>query len=175
MVKNIISSQKKKQVNLEIERKFLLKRLPVEMLKKTKHEIIEISQYYLFINGVWQRFRIAQTKKGTKYIHTIKHSLKPGVFQEDEREMSKQEFVNIVYGPSKDVRIMEKTRYVVKFQKLKFEIDFYKNLSLVTLEVELPKIDHVYKTPAAISKEILMELTGMKQFSNFNLAIKRKK
>lgn len=163
---------KKKKINLEIERKFLLKKLPTEMLAKTKHEVLNITQYYLMIDGIWQRFRISQSAKETKYIHTIKHSLEPGVFQEDEREMSKAEFTKTLGANKNGAKVMEKFRYVVKFKGLKFEMDVYKNLNLVTLEVELPKIDHVYKTPPAISKMILMELTGMKQFSNFNLSEK---
>lgn len=161
---------KKKKINLEIERKFLLKKLPNEMLSKTKHEVLNITQYYLQINGIWQRFRVSKSKKETKYIHTIKHSIEPGVFQEDEKEISKSEFMNTLKSHKKGAKVMEKTRYVVKYKGLKFEMDVYKHLNLVTLEVELPKIDHVYKTPEAISKMILMELTGMKQFSNFNLS-----
>ena len=166
---------KKKKVNLEIERKFLLKNLPEEALRKIKHEIIHITQYYFLIDGIWQRFRIASSNTGLKYIHTIKYSISPGVFQEDEKEISKQEFIKNLGLYKKGARKIDKIRYVVKHKGLKFEIDVYKDLSLVTLEVELPKIDHVYETPRFISKEILMELTGMRQFSNFNLSVKLKK
>lgn len=161
---------KKKKINLEIERKFLLKKLPTEMFDKTKHEVIKITQFYLMIDGIWQRYRIAEYKTKIKYIHTIKHSISTGVFQEDEKEVTREDFNEKMALYSKNSKVIEKIRYVVKFKGLKFEMDVYKNISLVTLEVELPKIDHVYKTPNAISKVVLMELTGMKQFSNFNLA-----
>ena len=92
-----------------------------------------------------------------------------------EKEISKQEFIKNLGLYKKGARKIDKIRYVVKHKGLKFEIDVYKDLSLVTLEVELPKIDHVYETPRFISKEILMELTGMRQFSNFNLSVKLKK
>jgi CYTH domain-containing protein len=170
-----INMAKKKKINLEIERKFLLKNLPeVITTNKVKYDVIKIIQFYLKIDGIWQRYRISEGKINIKYTHTIKHSISLGVFQEDEKEITREEFNDKMAKHSKGARVIQKTRYVVKYKGLKFEIDVYKNLKLVTLEVELPKISHVYETPKFITQEILMELTGMRQFSNFNLAIKLK-
>lgn len=164
---------KKKKINLEIERKFLLKNLPSDIfLDKKKYDKIDIVQHYFLIDGIWQRYRVASSKGGQKFIHTIKHSLSPGVFQEDEREITFKEYVDVKEKFCKGSRSISKTRYVFKYKGLKFEIDVYKKLTLVTLEVELPKIDYVYETPKFISKEILIELTGMKHFSNFSLSEK---
>lgn len=163
---------KNKKIPLEIERKFLLRRLPIELLKKRKHEIIDIIQYYFYINGVWQRFRVASTKNSTKYIHTIKKSLSPGVYQEDEKEITKFEFIEIYSKYYKTGKTIKKTRYVIKYKGLKFEIDEYKNLSLVVLEIELPKLTFKFDFPKGLQQEIIYEVTGIKQFSNLSLSLK---
>lgn len=165
----------KNSVHLEIERKFLMRRVPVELLKKRKHEIITIKQYYFEIDGKWQRFRIASDKKGTKYIHTIKKSISPGVYEEDEKVIDKKTFQKIFNQHKKNYRVIDKTRYVIKHQGLKFEIDEYKNLSLVVLEIELPKLDFCFQYPKGLQSEIVYELTGIKQFSNLSLALKYNK
>jgi CYTH domain-containing protein len=161
----------KSSIPLEIERKFLLRRLPVELLASRKHEVIDIVQYYFHINGVWQRFRIATDTKSVKYIHTIKKSISPGVYEENEKEISKSEFAEVFDKHKKNYRIIRKTRYVIKFKKLKFEIDVYKDLNIVVLEIELPKITFKFDYPKSLPEEIIYELTGIKQFSNLSLSL----
>lgn len=168
----IAASKKKKPINLEIERKFLLKRLPEKLLEKRKHEILDITQFYFFVGGVWQRFRISRSSSGIKFIHTIKKSLSPGVYEENEKEITKEEFKTLYQKHKKKCRVIEKTRYVIKHKGLKFEIDEYKGLSLVVLEVELPKLSFKFDFPNNLIEEIVMEATGIKQFSNFSLSLK---
>lgn len=172
------SSKKKKKINLEIERKFLLKRFPKQVIEKYKKglQVLDIVQYYFFINGVWQRYRAVNSKnKNTKYIHTIKKSISPGVYQEDERTIKEKEFLEKKKEHNKNYAVIRKTRYVVKYKGFKFEIDVYLDLSLVILEVELPALNHSFEFPIGLFEEIIMEATGMKQFSNFSLAVKVKK
>ncbi len=170
---------KKNNVHLEIERKFLLKKFPFQVFEKYKKDlqILNIVQYYFFINGVWQRYRIVKTKgKKTKYIHTIKKSIQPGIYEENERVVSEKDFLNKRKEHyKKDYAIIKKTRYVVKYKGLKFEIDVYLDLSLVILEVELPDLKHQFEYPNGLFEEIIIEVTGMKQFSNFSLSLKVKK
>lgn len=171
--KNKVTPLKKNKPHLEIERKFLMRRLPKELLSKRKHEVIEIVQYYFYIDGVWQRFRIASDKKSTKYIHTIKKSISPGVYEENEKPIEKSEFLEIFKNHQKKYRVVRKTRYVIKHKGLKFEIDKYSDLSLVVLEVELPKLSFCFSYPAGLEAEIVYELTGIKQFSNLSLSLNK--
>lgn len=164
---------KKNKPNLEIERKFLMRRLPIELLIKRKHEVIEIVQYYFYIDGIWQRFRIASDKKSTKYIHTIKKSISPGIYEENEKQIEKSEFLEIFKKHEKKYKVVRKTRYVIKHKGLKFEIDKYLDLSLVVLEVELPKLSFCFSYPAGLEVEIVYELTGIKQFSNLSLSLNK--
>jgi CYTH domain-containing protein len=176
----------KKKVKFEIERKFILKRLPVELFKKGKFETLFITQYYFNINGRMERFRIATniaTGK-TKYIRTLKKSVQAGINEEDEGRVSKKEFKK-VYAKNKDNgMVIEKIRYIIKHKDLKFEIDDYKTISKtvigtplftgakVVMEVELPTLDHQFEYPAGLFEEIVIEATGIKQFSNYSLSIK---
>lgn len=169
--KNKTTPLKKNKPHLEIERKFLMRRLPIELLMKRKHEVIEIVQYYFYIDGIWQRFRIASDKKSTKYVHTIKKSISPGVYEENENQIEKSEFLDIFKKHQKKYKVVRKTRYVIKHKGLKFEIDNYSDLSLVVLEVELPRIDFCFSYPVGLRAEIIYELTGIKQFSNLSLSL----
>lgn len=167
----------KKKIPLEIEKKFLLRRLPIEILAKRKHEIIYITQYYFHIDDVWERFRVATTKASgkTKYIHTIKQSVRPGVCKEDEHPILKDFFKKSLEKYKNEALVIEKTRYIIKHKGLKFEIDLYHGIQLVTLEVELPRMNYHIEFPAGLADEIIYELTGIKQFSNQSLSFKYNK
>jgi CYTH domain-containing protein len=163
----------KKKSHKEIERKFLLRRLPVELFKK-KVEVLRITQYYFDIDGKGERFRIATNKdKGTtKYIHTIKTTLSVGVNDEQESSIKKTTFRKLYEQHKNNCRVIEKTRYVIKFEGLKFEIDEFCGFSLVMLEVELPKLTYKFDFPPGLEDEIIMEVTGIRQFNNSSLALK---
>lgn len=166
---------KRPQVHLEIERKFLLKRFPKRIIEKYKRsvQILDMVQYYFFINGIWQRYRVVNSNgKKTKYIHTIKKSLEPGIYEENERLITEKEFLAKRKEHNKNYAVIRKTRYVIKYKGLKFEIDVYLDLNLVVLEVELPELKHQFEYPEGLFEEIIIEATGMKQFSNFSLALK---
>lgn len=172
------SKKKSKNINLEIERKFLLKKIPKEVIEKYKKglQVLDIIQYYFFINGVWQRYRVVKSNsKKTKFIHTIKKSISHGIFEEDERTIREKEFLEKKKEHKKNYAVIRKKRYAIKYKGLKFEVDVYLDLSLVILEVELPKLNHSFEFPDGLFEEIIIEATGMKQFSNFNLALKIKK
>lgn len=172
-------SKKDKKIPFEIERKFLLKRFPksvIEKYSKNLH-VLDIVQYYFFIDNIWQRYRIAKEKnKKTKFIHTIKgKTVSLGKCQETESLISEKTFKDIVKKNNKDYAVIKKTRYVIKYKGLKFEIDVYKDLSIIVLEVELPHINHHFEYPIGLIEEVLMDVTGMKQFSNLSLSKKIKK
>lgn len=181
--KATVSNSKKKQKSrdaghLEIERKFLLKKFPKSVIEKYKKglQILNIVQYYFLIDGVWQRYRIVNSEgKKVKYVHTIKSAISPGVYNEIEKTVKEKEFEQKRKEHIKNYAVIRKTRYVVKHKGFKFEIDVYLDLKLVILEVELPALNHPFEFPDGLFEEIIIEATGMKQFSNFNLAVKIKK
>ena len=55
---------------------------------------------------------------------------------------------------------------------MKFEIDKFINMNLVILEIELKNINQKISFPPFIKKEIILEVTEIKELGNFNLSEK---
>lgn len=157
---------------LEIERKFLLRRLPVGLKYSA---VLEIVQYYLKDGSRIRETRDVITDLNTNVLHfkyelTRKNKLKPGVYAEDERIISKKKFNKL---KDKAISVISKIRYVHKMgKKLKWEIDEYKGLRLVTAEIELPSQYAGFDMPAPISSELIMDVTEFPQFTNRSVSLK---
>lgn len=163
-------------MSIEIERKFLLKSLPDSL----PNEIIKIDQFY-FKNkdGVWERVRQCDSNvNGKKWVHTIKNRISERVNEEIEREITKKEFdrfKRLCYSNKLSAKHIKKDRWIFPDGELKWEVDLFKdNYHLVIAEIETPTEDWDLKLPDFISKKMLLEVTGMKQFSNRSLSIKLK-
>jgi len=160
---------------IEIERKFLLKKVPLLKYDQT----LFIFQYYLPDGS-----RLRETRNpldafdGTlwpypfgksKYELTIKKRIKAGMYKETEKEISKKSFDRLKCNATS---IIQKIRSVYKVGKLKWEIDKYKNdLRLVTAEIEIPTENHKFKIPPVIQREILLDVTEYPQFTNKALSL----
>lgn len=160
-------------MKIEIERKFLLKAVP----DKEPSEIIEILQWYFKnTDGIWERARSCYSdEKGFYFIHTIKKNISPGVNQEDEKNITSNEFNEFVQKckTSPDSRYISKERRVYKVDGLKWEVDVFNNgHHLVVAEIELPSLDFEIVMPKFIKDRLLLEVTGLKQFGNRNLSNK---
>lgn len=158
--------------NLEIERRFLLKRLP-----DIKFEmILEITQCYLSPKGDSETERVRAVTKiidgnvvGDQWIHTIKKSTDGLGVIEIEKDINWEDYS---LGKEHSDRKISKTRYIIKHNSdgIYWEIDVFKNLNIIIAEIEIPSEDYKLQIPEFINPYILMEVTGMKQFSNSNLA-----
>ena len=160
-------------MNIEIERKFLLKAIP----DKTPDEVIEIFQWYLKNdNGIWERARSCYSDiKGFYFIHTIKKNISPGVNEEDEKYITPEEFNSFVEKcKMSQSRYISKERLVYKDKSdLKWEVDVFNNgHHLIVAEIEIPSIDFEIELPTFIKDKLLIEVTGLKQFGNRNLSNK---
>ena len=160
---------------LEIERKFLLKSLPIA----SPEDSIKIEQFYLKRGKTWERVRswTSLNTHETKYIHTIKKSISKGVNMEDEKIISQSEFSEFrieCLSPGAESKSINKTRHIFKNEDgLYWEIDeFHSGYHLIVAEIEIPKKTFKIKIPEYISDLILLEVTGLKKFSNRNLSIK---
>lgn len=164
---------------LEIERRFLLKDIPLAKFEMK----LDITQHYLSKKGDKETERVRATttilldEKGDekdiivndKWVHTVK---KPtGGLGQDETEwnMSWKEFKE--YKVRSD-RSISKARYVKEHtsDKLKWEIDSFARARLVIAEIEIPSEDYDLVIPEWLKPYVLLEITGMNQFSNSNLA-----
>lgn len=158
--------------NLEIERKFLLKNIPKFKMNEIKK--YSIHQIYVDIDGKIHRFRMSKHFNNNStdemhYVHCVKTPISHGVFEEIESKITPEEFINMT---QKDHTYIVKTRYVYEYGGLKWEVDEYHDIKLVTLEVELSDINQEIIIPEIIENMIIVEITGQKAFSNQNLSIK---
>lgn len=147
----------------EIERKFLLKRFP--KLEKI-NTVYQIQQWY-HSDGFRYRYQVEIPNGDVKIFKTRKTNISKGVNQEEETILSQNEFNELDLNNSLSVK---KIRTVVKYKGHKLEIDKYEGLNIVILEVELEDLNEKIPMPRYIDKEILYEVTGIKEFSNKSLA-----
>jgi CYTH domain-containing protein len=158
---------------LEIEKKFILKSLP----QVKPSDVFEIDQfYYKNSNGVWERARTYHSATGgDKWIHTIKKSISKGVNLEEEKSFTQEEwkdFVKKCEDPLNLGRHIKKRRHIYPFMDLVWEVDeFLSGYSLIIAELELPTRRYKYDVPNFIKEVLLLEVTGLKQFSNRNLSL----
>jgi len=163
-------------MNLEIERKFLLKSIPDIQPDQT----VEIHQFY-FKNqlGIWERARSWASSNGDmKYIHTIKKSVSKSANLEEEYFMTLKQFDSFkskCYKTPNDSKYIKKIRYIYKDGNLKWEVDEFNNgYKLIIAEIEIPTEDYEVVLPDYIKDLVLIEVTGMKPFSNRSLSLKIK-
>ena len=150
-------------VNKEIERKFLLKKFPKIEGDYTEYRI---KQWYT-PSGLRYRLQVNTKNNEVSVYKTKKSNISKGVFQEDEEPISLKEFLKLDLSKTK---VLQKLRTVVEHEGFNFEIDRFEDHNLITLEVELDDINQKIPFPENIKKEIVKELTGLKEFSTFSLS-----
>lgn len=146
----------------EIERKFLIKRLPVEILR-SRH--FRIAQGYLANEPGGRHVRLRK-KRRTAFL-TFKVG-RAAAREEREIRLSPKQFATL--WPATAGRRLCKTRYEIPWKNLKIEIDIYhgRNHGLMVAEVEFPSFASCrqFKPPRWFGREI----TGEKGYSNVRLA-----
>ena len=142
----------------EIERKFLVKHLPFEILH-SRH--FRITQGYLANERGGRHVRLRKKAKTASLTFKVGRGS-----AREEREI--QQFATL--WPATAGRRLHKMRYEVPWKKLIIEIDVYsrRNQGLIVAEVEFP--NHTsrrkFKPPGWFGREI----TGEKRYSNVRLA-----
>jgi len=165
--------EKPVQDETEIERRFLLKMAPKKLGGFSKNLTIE--QHYLSEKDADIVERVRETvsrfsDKETTFHHTTKERISEMSVREIEKEITEEQFDNYLETKGSK-RSIGKTRVVKDTEDgLKWEIDVFSNVSLVIAEIEIPSEDYDLKIPEWLEPYIIMEITGMHQFSNSNLA-----
>lgn len=146
----------------EIERKFLVKQLPIE-IRQARH--FPIAQGYLVSETGGRHVRLR------KKARTASLTFKAGPAssrQEREIRLSAKQFAAL--WPATAGRRLRKTRYELPWENLVIEIDVYhgRNQGLVVAEVEFPSQDsrRKFKAPSWFGREV----TGENRYSNVRLA-----
>lgn len=162
-------------MSLEIERVFLLARLPD---LPPGAEALRIEQGYLpdpagaegqaQAGALEGRLRRTTRQDGEVRCH---HTVKKGlglVRTEEEREVPVAEFERL--WPRTAGRRIVKTRHEVKAGALTWEVDRFEGLDLVLAEVELPSEAHEAPLPDWLAPHVVREVTDDPSYRNFAIA-----
>lgn len=171
-------------INLEIERKFLVK-FPTSWSSLAELfdgivDVKRISQTYLKAEPGEQSARVRKTVEGlsgdTKTVFHYNQK-KPtgdtGVHEEKEYEISEKEYESSLKKANPEKCAVEKTRFVFKWHDQIFELDLFKGhlKGLAIMEIELDDKDDTVELPPFL--HLIKEVTKDKKFTNFTLADKK--
>ncbi len=158
---------------LEIERKFLIEMPDLKwIVENTECKIAYIVQTYLGKNesGFGNRVRRMKVDNEVKYYHTAKKSVSGITRIEIEKEISKAEYERFLERKSKVISL-KKTRYIVKGNGIKYEIDIYPFWKTTAImEVELKNEKQKFDIPDFI--KVIGEVTNNMDYTNQSLAKK---
>lgn len=150
--------------DVEIERKFLLKRFP--RLPEGAAEQ-EIEQGWLPGERLQERVRRVRTREGEKYYRTVK--VGTGITRMELEEETTRDVFRRLWPLTKGKRV-RKRRYTAREGGLAWEIDRFSGHRLVLAEVELPSESHPVEIPAWLRAVLEREVTGEREYVNINLA-----
>jgi adenylate cyclase len=146
----------------EIERKFLVKRLPAN-LRRARRSFI--AQGYLASENRGRHVRLRKKDKTASLTFKVGRG---NAREEREIRLSPKQFSAL--WPATRGRRLRKMRYEIPWKNLLIEIDVYrgKNSGLVVAEVEFPnhRARRRFKPPGWFGREV----TGEKRYSNVRLA-----
>lgn len=170
--------------HLEKERRFLIKfPLSPEITAQLNDPInpaARIIQVYLKNeSGLVERVRAISMEIGASrfknFFHTIKKHVSPGISEEDENEISAEQYENLLQRADEKRQGINKVRYYLDYQGKHFELDiflgeFFNKPCLVILEIELDDLSEKIELPPHL--EIVEEITGKPEYSNYMLSMK---
>ena len=149
--------------NREIERKFLIKRLP-DNLKQSRSFVIE--QGYLATESADRQVRLRKTGNTASLTFKVGRGSHR---EEREIKLSPKQFAAL--WPGTVGRRLRKMRYEIPWDNVLIEIDIYRgrHAGLVVAEVEFPDGASCrrFKAPSWFGREV----TGEKRYSNVRLAL----
>ena len=163
-----MAGRNKPRHNREIEKKFLVKRLP-DNLKRWPHFIIE--QGYLATEPAGRQVRLRKRGKATSLTFKVGRGSHR---EEREIKLSPNQFEAL--WPGTVGRRLRKVRYEIPWDSVKIEIDVYyrgrharRRRRLRVAEVEFPDTASCrdFKPPWWFGREV----TGEKRYSNVRLAL----
>lgn len=151
---------------VEIERKFLLKRLPRDM-PKGKARVQEIEQGYLPGERLIERVRRVRTGRRVRHLRTVKGGA--GLARlEVEEECPAALFAKL--WPLTKGRRVTKRRHLVDYDGREWAIDEFTDRTLVLAEVELPSLDAEVSIPGWLAPHIVRDVTDEPAYVNAVLA-----
>jgi CHAD domain-containing protein/CYTH domain-containing protein len=150
--------------DVEVERKYLLKRLPRMPAGAVKKEVEQG-----WIPGARLLERVRRVREGgtERYYRTVK--LGSGVARlEMEEETTRDVFLRL-WALTRGRRV-RKTRWAVPDGAVTWEVDRFRGRRLVLAEVELERPDAPVRFPPWLARLVVREVTDEPDYVNYNLA-----
>ena len=174
-----------KQVEQEIERRFLILGIP----NIRYDEIIRIEQCYR--DDIPERIRSSEhflsprkpcfdfwltDKSKMDYERTLKETVKgqEGVRETNEK-INEAKYTELKPQFKNHLKKIRHVKLCKENPGLKWEIDDFschntEPISLLIAEIEVPSMGYDLKIPSWLKDVVLIEITGLKEFANFNIA-----
>ena len=142
------------QIPVEIERKYVIEKPQLEMLKDLPgYSSSDIEQTYLESSpAVTHRVRARRYGERTVYTETKKVRIDKMSAFEDEREVSEGEYRELLLKKAEGTVTVKKTRHTFEYLTKTFEVDIYPEWQRsAILETELESRDTEVSFPAFIT------------------------
>ena len=150
----------------EIERKYLLRELPILPDDAT---VVDIEQGYIPGTEVFERLRRVRSADGGVIRHARTVKLGSGLVRtEIEEEISPELFAQM--WPLTEGKRIRKRRYAARGERHTWEIDEFLDRELVLAEVELSTADEEAALPAWLEAVVVRDVTGEREYQNATLA-----
>ena len=163
--------QRKEKIGIEIERKYIISMPDFNLLRSLDgYNRSDIVQTYLkSIDGATRRVRMRTSEGSSRYYETVKARIDEMSSTEVEREIDREEYLELLKLAREDSTPIEKTRHLFFYNSQPFEIDVYPNWhSTAIMETELASRETTVEMPPFIS--IIREVTGNKAYSNAGMS-----
>ena len=149
---------------LEIERKYLLKKLPDSMPESS---FVTIEQGYLPGERLVERLRAIDVDRQRMYFRTVK--VGAGLVRTELEEETSADVFKSMWPLTKGRRLTKKRHRVID-GSLTWEIDEFTDRNLVLAEIELPSAETEVEVPKWLEPFIEREVTGEVAYLNSTLA-----
>lgn len=163
------------QAPLEIERRFLIEYPDLDALRRMPgYRVRHISQTYLrsdddFVGG---RIRKVVEDGRTSYIYTYKERLTDMTRREYEKEISFEEYSDLLTRKRKHTITIEKDRHIFEYAGLVYELDVYDFWDdKASMEAEVESEDVPIPIPPCVT--LIKEVTDDRRYNNSRLAMNR--
>ena len=162
---------KNNRTSVEIERKYIIaipdREILASMPSYTKSRITQ--DYLMGGVGVTHRVRAREWAGKTCYYETIKRKIDFMSAEECEREISGEEYCELLKLRDPSGATIEKVRHTFLYEGQLFEIDVYPNWTRTCImETELTAREQSVVMPPFI--KIVADVTGMREYSNASMA-----
>lgn len=149
---------------VEIERKYLLKKLPPEVRQAP---VAELEQGYLPGTVLIERLRRVKSDDGVRYLRTVKTGT--GLVRTEIEEACSYATFKTMWPLTKGKRI-RKRRYRLADAGHVWEIDEFLDRRLVLAEIELASAHEQVAIPDWLERYVVREVTGEAAFLNHTMA-----